>query len=121
MVRSAARRLVALVALAAWIGGGIAPALDVHLDGALVCIESAGPGTATGPSRTTVSASSVPTGDTHCVLCHLQRTVRGADGPDGGFVQHLADLGTHADVVPTVVPSVVRSDAPSRAPPVQLS
>ena len=120
MVRSAARRLVALVALAAWFGGGIAPALDVHLDGALICIESA-PGTATGPSRTTVSGSSVAAGDTHCMLCHLQRTVRGADESDGGFVQHLAELGTHADIVPTVVPSVVRSDAPSRAPPVRLS
>jgi hypothetical protein len=120
MVRDTFRRLSSLIALVAWIGGGVAPALDIHADGVGVCVETPGAVSRGDAPTAQVAAVSAPIDDAHCVLCHLQRTVRGSNHDPNRFSHRLAPLGTAVDRAVEVARVESRRGLPSRAPPITL-
>ena len=69
-------------------------------------------------TTTTLKAATPAPTATHCAICHWQRAVGGAStASTQSVVAWLTPLDSAPPLVSTLVPFVVRSDKPSRAPP----
>ena len=109
------------LALAAFVGGLTLPFQNArHFWG--IDDPSCEPPPVYGVSATATLQTAAPTAsDPHCIICHWQRAVSGAStASTHAVVAWFTALEYTPGFASAVVPSIVRSERPSRAPPVLL-
>lgn len=116
MTRFLARRF-ALTALAVWLATTVVPVFAPHnLLPDFACGDEAW-----GSPHPTSQFESVrpPVGDGHCVICHLQRTMRGAMAEAVGALVVSPAVAVAPAAAPQHLARHRAEDLPARAPPIR--